>query len=150
MSDESGRNDDAVSSSPGHEIEATGARSMSSNGDRLDELFKFVQRTPPPHHPQVPDISGVLEPEHIEQSIELTDRTNARFYDDRRDRRRVWGRFGGLTLVSVVAVILVLVFTNNTDLIRYLFEEIVPIATGVIGGGGGLALIINWNKLRES
>lgn len=67
-----------------------------------------------------------------------------------RERRRIWGRFGGLTLVSVVAVILVLVFTNNTDLIRYLFEEMVPIATGVVGGGGGLALIINWNKLRES
>ena len=136
MTDESGRNHDAASSG-GHEIEATGARSMSSNGDRLDELFKFVQRTSPPHHPQVPDISGVLEPEHIEQSIELTDKTNARFYDDRRDRRDR-------------AVILVLVFTNNTDLIRYLFEEIVPIATGVIGGGGGFALIINWNKLRES
>ena len=123
---------------------------MSSNGDRLDELFKFVQRTSPPHHPQVPDISGILEPEHIEQSIELTDKVNERFYDDRRDRRRAWVRFGGLTLVSVVAVILVLVFTNNADLIQYLLEEIVPIATGVIGGGGGLALIINWNKLRDS
>lgn len=149
MSDESG-GAEVASPSAGHEIEATGARSMSSNGDRLDELFKFVQRTSPPHHPQVPDISGVLEPEHIEQSIALTDRANERFYDDRRDRRRVWMRLGGLTIVSVVAVTLVLVFTNNANLIQYLFEEIVPIATGVIGGGGGLALIINWHKLRDS
>ena len=150
MSDESGRNEEVANPSGGHEVEATGARSLSSNGDRLDELFKFVQRTSPPQYPQVPDISGVLEPEHIEQSIELTDKANERFFNDRRDRRRVWTRFGALTLVSGVAVILVLIFTGNTDLIRYLFEQIVPLATGVIGGGGGLALIINWNRLREN
>ena len=69
MSDESGRNEEVANPSGGHEVEATGARSLSSNGDRLDELFKFVQRTSLLQYPQVPDISGVLEPEHIEQSM---------------------------------------------------------------------------------
>lgn len=149
MTDDTEGTPDVPAPSGRQEIKAAGARSLSADGSRVEELFALAMRTWPPQQPQAPDISSVLKPQHVDESLKLTDRVNERFFADRRHRRRTWAWLGGGVVILFAVVMLVLVFTGNAELVQYLIEELVPVATGVIGGSGGLALIINWNKLRE-
>lgn len=81
-------------------------------------------------------ITAKLTEDHITKSLDMVESQNERVAEDRKDQRKFWGTTQIRIIVGLLALVSLLIFTGNAQLIATLGECVVIGTVGAFGGYG--------------
>ena len=115
-----------------------GRQPDSPPGDRVSSMTEMVaswvrQQSPPSSEM---DLASKITSEHIGQSLEVVDAHDQRLAENAKEGLRDSRIKLGMILVAVIAVIAMLIFSDNGPLLEELVKWITILGAGAFGGHG--------------